>query len=134
MRLHHIGVIAHDLDGGLSLYRRLGFDPVSDPIVDLIQHNKLIFVKNQDSLETVELIAPLDQNSSVAHSKDGYHHLCYEVLNLEDFSLQFKTARIGKLFTGKIKALAFQGRYVSFAYLKNGTLIEFLEGEGNEVQ
>jgi catechol 2,3-dioxygenase-like lactoylglutathione lyase family enzyme len=134
MRLHHIGVIAHDLDGGLVLYRQLGFEPVSGPVIDPIQHNKLVFVKNQDSLEIVELIAPLNQNSSVAHSKDGYHHLCYEVPNLADFSLKFKAAKIGKLFTGKIKAPAFQGRYVSFAYLKNGTLIEFLEGEGNEVQ
>lgn len=125
--MHHIGMIARDLEKWLDLYQKLGYQVISEPLIDPVQQNQLVFIQNPESREVLELIKPLNENSSVAKSKDGYHHLCYEITNYPEFIEGFKSKKIGKIFTDKICAPAFQGKNVVFVYLKNGALIELLE-------
>jgi len=129
VRLHHIGLIEHNLEKSHAIYQKLGFQEISEVIRDPLQHNKLLFLRNPESKEVLELIEPLNGQSPVFNAPDGYHHLCYEIENLAECAVKFKTDQIGKIFTKQIAAPAFQGRRIAFAYLKNGSLIEFLEME-----
>jgi catechol 2,3-dioxygenase-like lactoylglutathione lyase family enzyme len=95
--------------------------------VDEYQNNKLIFMKNVSDNEVIELIEPLNEKSTIYKCKKGYHHICYEVNALEDFLNEFKEKKVGIVFTQKIIAPAFGHKNIVFAYLKNGTIIEFLE-------
>lgn len=127
MKLHHIGIVVKDIDNSIDIYNKLGYKKVSEKIIDNIQNNILIFLHNDISNETLELIQPMNKNSTVFNSKVGYNHFCYEVNNLDDYVESFKKEKIGKIFTHKITAPAFENKNIIFAILKNGTIIEFME-------
>lgn len=130
MRTHHIGIIVNDLDKNIELYLNLGYEKISDTIIDRIQNNRVLFCKSCDGAQTIELIEPIDEHSSIRNFKSGYHHICYEAEPGEDIIQKFKEMRIGKIFTKPIVAPALDGRKVVFACLQNGTFIEFiLQGE-----
>lgn len=124
MKVHHTGIIVKNLEKNMNLYTNLGYHEVSNIIVDNIQKNKLVFLRNQN--QTIELIEPLNQNSSIYHFKEGYHHICYEVENEEVFFKNFKQLKIGKIFTKPMKAPAIGNHEIVFACLTNGTFVEFL--------
>lgn len=63
----------------------------------------------------------------IINNNNGLHHICYEVDNLDEYMEYFKTLNIGKIFTPKMIAPAFDNREIIFAYLKNGTIIEILQ-------
>lgn len=134
MKIHHVGIMTQNLDLSSELYCKLGYIRISEIIIDRIQHNRLIFFQNPDSQEILELIEPINQDSTVNKNLNGYHHICYEIENLDEFEPEFKMYKIGKIFTNRINAPAFNNKKIIFAYLKNGTLIEFFETGGkNEV-
>lgn len=124
MKVHHIGIVVKNLEKNIALYTKLAYAPISDVINDNIQHNKVVFLQNQ--CHTIELIEPLDENSSIYHFKEGYQHICYEVENSDVFLNDFKQLNIGKIFTKPIQAPAINNREVIFACLTNGTFVEFL--------
>lgn len=124
MTIHHLGIIVKDLDKNISIYKKLEYDQISDIIVDHIQQNKVIFLQNKN--QTIELIEPLNEKSSIYHFKEGYHHICYEVDDRETFLSDFKQLKIGKIFTKPMLAPAISNREIVFACLTNGTLVEFL--------
>ena len=127
MKVHHTGIIVKDLEKNMTLYTKLGYDQISNIIVDNIQQNKLVFLQNQN--QTIELIEPLNEKSSIYHFKEGYHHICYEIDSPNTFLHDFKQLKIGKIFTKPIPAPAIDNRKVMFACLKNGMFVEFLIGE-----
>lgn len=130
MRTHHIGIIVNDLDKNIELYLNLGYEKISDTIIDRIQNNRVLFFKSCDGAQTIELIEPIDEHSSIRNFKSGYHHICYEAEPWEDIIQKFKEMRIGKIFSKPIVAPALDSRKVVFACLQNGTFIEFiLQGE-----
>jgi catechol 2,3-dioxygenase-like lactoylglutathione lyase family enzyme len=132
MKIHHIGIITKDIVGSGELYQKLGYITCGEIIADAVQNNKLLFLKNDVSGEVVELIEPMGETSTVFNAPEGYHHFCYEVDDVERGIAAFNALKIGKIFTGKISAPAFSGRTICFAYLKNNTIIEFLESEKSE--
>lgn len=133
MKFNHVGIRVNDLEKSILIYENLGYSLVQDICDDIIQNNRLAFLKNISTGEVIELIQPIDSNSTVINSKQGYHHICYEVKCIDEFIKEFKKKKIGVVFTRKIKAPAFNNRNIIFAYLKNDTIVEFLEtGDVNE--
>ena len=124
MIVHHLGIIVKNLEKNITLYIKLGYDQVSDIVVDNVQQNRVVFLQNQN--HKIELIEPLNENSSIYHFKEGYHHICYEVENKDAFFENFKQLKIGKIFTKPMQAPAIDNREIVFACLTNGTFVEFL--------
>lgn len=124
MTVHHTGIIVKNLEKNMTVYVKLGYDQVSDIVVDNVQQNRVVFLRNQN--QTIELIEPLNENSSIYNFKEGYHHICYEVENKDAFFKDFKQLKIGKIFTKPMRAPAIDNREIFFACLTNGTFVEFL--------
>lgn len=124
MKEHHVGIKVSQLEKNIELYSKLGYQQVSSITVDEIQNNKIVFLQNQS--QRIELIEPINENSSIFNFKDGYHHLCYEAEYDEDIIKTFKEARIGKIFTKPIVAPALENHEVVFACLQNGMFIELV--------
>ena len=124
MKVHHTGIIVKDLEKNVILYIKLGYDQVSDIVVDNVQQNRVVFLQNQN--HKIELIEPLNEKSSIYHFKEGYHHICYEVDDREAFLYDFKQLKIGKIFTKPRLAPAIGNREIVFACLTNGTFVEIL--------
>ena len=124
MKVHHTGIIVKDLEKNVILYIKLGYDQVSDIVVDNVQQNRVVFLQNQK--HKIELIEPLNEKSSIYHFKEGYHHICYEVDDREAFLYDFKQLKIGKIFTKPMLAPAIGNREIVFACLTNGTFVEIL--------
>jgi catechol 2,3-dioxygenase-like lactoylglutathione lyase family enzyme len=126
MRIHHFGIVVENINKSAELYESLCFVRVGEMIIDNIQNNKLLFLKNCDTL--IELIEPLNEHSTVIGSHNiGYRHICFEVDDLDGAIMDFKVRKIGKIITDKIQAPAFENRKVVFAVLKDGNMIEFVE-------
>ena len=106
----------------------MGYTQTSVIVTDYNQNNRIAFLKSCDSSQVLELIEPINEKSSIYHFKEGYHHICYEVNNLDTdtFIQNFKKMKIGKIFTKPIQAVAIQNRTVVFAYLTSGVFVEFL--------
>lgn len=127
MKLHHIGIIVKDLEKSIRIFSIMGYTQLKDAIIDYIQYNRIVFVK-KDGEPLIELIEPLDDRSSVSNFKEGYHHLCYEVMEENKVDELIRDNRIGKVFTKPIVAPALNKK-VRFAFLTNGVFIEFIVGD-----
>lgn len=130
MKLHHIGIIVKELEKSIKIYSLLGYIQLKDTIIDYIQYNRIAFLKKEGE-PLIELIEPLDRRSSVGNFKEGYHHLCYEVIEDNNVVELIHGNRIGKVFTESIVAPALNNK-VRFALLSNGTFIELIIGEQNK--
>jgi catechol 2,3-dioxygenase-like lactoylglutathione lyase family enzyme len=119
-----MGIIVRDLKKNIDIYTNLGYDQVSEIVVDNIQHNRVVFLQTQ--YHSIELIEPLNEKSSIYHFKEGYHHICYEIENATSFLEDFKKLKIGKIFSKPMSAPAINNRNIVFACLTNGTFVEFL--------
>lgn len=124
MKIHHIGMITKNIEKSLSIYEKLGFKKTTEIIQDYIQMNNILFINNESV--TIELIEPINKESSIYNFKDGMHHICYEIGNIDKFINTFKNLEIGKIITKPIKAVAIENRSIVFGCLKNGEFIEFL--------
>lgn len=131
MTIHHIGIVVKSLEKNISLYKNLGCTQSSDIIDDAIQHNRIVFLRNGPYL--LELVEPLNENSSIYHFKEGYHHICYEIDSPNTFLHNFKQLKIGKIFTKPMLAPAIDNREIVFACLTNGAFVEFLFGKDSEI-
>ena len=125
MVLNHLGIITSNLKQGIIIYSKMGYKLKEETVIDSIQNNLIAFLKS-DFFPDIELIEPIDENSSVYNFKRGYHHICYEAEPGEDIIQKFKSMRIGKIFTKPIIAPALDNREVVFACLQNGTFVEFI--------
>ena len=125
MVLNHLGIITSNLKQGIIIYSKMGYKLKEETVNDSIQNNLIAFLKS-DFFPDIELIEPIDENSSVYNFKRGYHHICYEAEPGEDIIQKFKSMRIGKIFTKPIIAPALDNREVVFACLQNGTFVEFI--------
>ena len=57
MKVHHTGIIVKDLEKNVILYIKLGYDQVSDIVVDNVQQNRVVFLQNQN--HKIELTKPM---------------------------------------------------------------------------
>jgi len=129
MKIHHIGIIVNSIEKDVELYKKLGYSANEEIVNDEIQYNNILFLQRGN--EKIELIEPMDSRSSIYYLPKGYAHICYEVEDLDAFLDDFREKRIGVVFTDKLEAPAIDNRKVVFAYLKNKTIVEFVETELN---
>ena len=124
--IHHTGIIINNIEKNIDIYKRLGYTQISEIIIDEIQHVKIVFLESENKIQIIELIESLGDISSINNFKTGYHHICYDVSDIPDFINNFKTLKIGKIFTKPMVAPAINNRQVVFACLNNGTFLEFI--------
>ena len=124
MKVNLIGIIVKRVNREVQLYQRMGYRIICD-IDDENQMNKIVIVRRDDSPD-IELIEPINQNSTIINFKSGYHHICYETEVGEDIVKKFNKMKVGKIFTTPILAPALNNRKVVFACLYNGNFVELI--------
>ncbi len=126
MKFHHIGIVVSDLE---KFESKLVFNKKVKEVFDPVQQAKLALYSNfGDSF--IELIQPLNSeaftwNYMVKNKDFGFHHLCYEVQDLNHLRIiqqEFKLIPI----LDPVPALLFENKLVAFYYSRNKTIIEFL--------
>ena len=127
MEIHHIGFISKNIEKDTFIYEQLGYKTIGDLVTDTVQNNYLRFMKNIHDDNLIELICPINENSSVKNAKEGLHHICYQVDDLNKIIDIIQRNKLGTVFTKTIQAPAFNNRKIIFCYLKNKTIIEYLE-------
>lgn len=120
MILNHLGIIIPHLKQSITIYSKMGYKLNEAPVMDSIQNNLITILKFGSSPD-IELIEPIDENSSIYKFKESYHHIYYEAERGEDIIQKFKEMKIEKIFTKPIIAPALDNREVVFAYLQNET-------------
>ena len=91
-KLDHIGIAVNSLEEALPFYRdRLGMRMIKTEVVEA-QRVRVAFLSLGS--ETIELIEGTDEQSSirkfVAKRGEGIHHLCFQVVNLEESLKELK--------------------------------------------
>lgn len=127
MKIHHIGIITNNIYKSTEIFKELGFIVYQDLIQDLIQNNNIIFLKCSNDI-LLELIEPINENSTVYNAPIGLHHICYDISKYKDMSIMDKIEkmRLGKIITKSVRAPAINNREIVFGYLKNDLLIELI--------
>ncbi len=134
MREHHIGIVVKNVEESQRIFEQMGYKALSEVIMDEYQHNRILFLENEETQQKMELIEALDGQSTVKNFKSGLHHICYEVDERENFREIFKEMGIGKIFTRDLTAPALDDRCMVFACLKNGMFVEFIFGGGKDAE
>lgn len=139
--LDHIGIISKNFDKSFAYFKKLGYQMKSVPVEDVIQNNYILMLHNNSSQPDIELICPMNSKSTVYNCKMGFHHMCYRVLldsenEIESFVKEFMNWHQGRIITDKISAPAFDNKYIQFACVSGGLIMEFLyevkKGEKHE--
>ena len=128
MDLHHYGFATKSLVQSSKAYFSLGYQKVSETIIDPIQNVKLQFLQ-LPGYPLIELVEPLNAQSPVSKiiDKSGciLYHSCYEVNDL--YSKIAELRKDGFLIVVKpVEAVAFK-RLIAFLYNPAVGLIELLQ-------
>lgn len=126
MKFHHIGIIVHDI---IEFESKMIYEDKICEVFDPLQNANLVLYRNFGN-SFIELIQPVDETSFTwnflqKNANFGFHHLCYEVKNLnilEEIKIKYKLISV----LGPLPALLFNGKRVAFFYSRNKTIIEFL--------
>lgn len=129
IKFHHFGLALKEFEVALRFYRNLDYD-VSKPIVDRIQNVELIMCTSK-IFPSVELIKPINKKSPInnylSKNNEIIYHTCYEIEDhkkgLEKLFLKNRAICISK----PKPAILFDGRLVSFYYIKDVGIIEILQ-------
>lgn len=127
-KFHHIGVAVKDIDATASVYEQGGYHR-SSTIFDPIQNVNICWL-TKDSTPTVELLAPVDENSPVNKTLEKVgvspYHCCYIVENLDEAVAALRKQRY-VMVSKPEEAVAFKGSRVCFLFNKSVGLIELVE-------
>lgn len=134
VRLHHIGfVLASIEEKAASIATSLGAKWDGHIILDPLQKVRVSFLHGARSHDVlIELVEPHGPESPVSRflkRGGGFHHLCYEVADL-DQHLAFCRSLNAVLIQPPVPAVAFQGRCIAWVFTKEKILLEFLEQRG----
>ena len=125
MKLHHIGFVVENIEQSVEIFELIGLKKSGEKVEDLNQNNFLQMMEDSNG-NRIELIEPIDENSTVNKYNKGLHHLAFTTNNEEELLKTIKANRLGKIFTKDIPAPLFNNKNVSFGYLKNDLLIEIV--------
>ena len=75
MYIHHKGIIVSNIEKSIAIYNNLGYCQNSEPVIDNVQFNKIVFLSSPNDSRNTELIEYIDERSSICHFKCRYHHI-----------------------------------------------------------
>lgn len=134
-KFHHIGVAVKDLDATAAVYEQGGYKR-SAAIFDSIQNVNICWL-SKDGMPTVELLAPVDEQSPVNKTLEKVgvspYHTCYVVENIEEACAALRKQKY-IMVSRPAEAVAFCGSRVCFLFNKNVGLIELVEAPANIIE
>lgn len=130
-RLHHVAVLARDLDAAVRLYRDVLGLPLEQIASVPSQEVRIAFLTAGAS--KIEIVTPTNETSGVAKflasRGEGFHHVCLEVADVDA-----ELARLAAAGVQLINAAAVPGVEGPVAFLHpkscNGVLVELIEAPG----
>lgn len=138
-RLHHVGIVVSQLERVVQQYAgAFEIQNTTLPFEDTAQRVRVAFIRvGEDTW--LEFIEPTTSDSPVtqflAKTRGGYHHVAYEVADIDAAIREFEAAR-GLVVCRPV--VGFEGRRVAFLFpsLQPDLLTEFVEhrpaGSGKE--
>ena len=131
LQLHHFGFVVADIAAGMAGFTR-SLAAHWDGLIyeDPLQKVKVAFMTTRPGDAQIELVQPNAEDSPVTRflreKGGGFHHVCYEVADLEEQMAVMKSR--GALIASRPKpAVAFQGRRIAWLLTAEKLLIELLE-------
>lgn len=129
-RLHHVGIVVPSLEAVMAPYAgAFDFQETTLPFDDKAQRVRVAFVRVGDDT-WLEFIEPVGADSPVTQflskTRGGYHHVAFEVADIEKAVREFEAARAVVVCR---PVVGFEGRRVAFLFpdLRPNLLTEFVE-------
>jgi len=127
-KFHHIGLAVKDIDKTATVYEAGGYKK-SETFYDAIQNVNICWL-TKDGMPTVELLAPVDEQSPVCKilEKNGVtpYHTCYVVEDIEQAVADLRERRY-VLVSKPAEAVAIGNSRVAFLHNRHTGLIEIVE-------
>jgi methylmalonyl-CoA/ethylmalonyl-CoA epimerase len=131
LKLHHFGFVVADIAAGMAGFTRSLAAHWDGRIYDdPLQKVKVAFLTTRPGDAQIELVQPNAEDSPVTRflreKGGGFHHVCYEVADLEEEMAEMKSR--GALIARRPKpAVAFEGRRIAWMLTAEKMLVELLE-------
>lgn len=124
---HHIGYATASIEREMATFALLGYRPEGEGFSDPVQGVSGCFVVGPGP--RIELLQSLPGAKTLQPWLDSgvrMYHLAYLVDNIEQATAWARAQR-ARITVEPVPAIAFDGRRIAFAMLRNGLLIEFVE-------
>ena len=130
LRFHHVGFVVANIEQAMpGFVRSLGARWDERIFHDPLQKVKVAFLTTRAEDPQIELVEPAGEDSPVARflqQGGGLHHVCYEVADLEQQLVEFRSR--GAMIAKRPKpAVAFGGRRIAWVITAEKLLVELLE-------
>lgn len=124
---HHIGCATNSLDKEEKVFYSLGYKKIGNDFIDPIQGVKGCFL--QGNGPQIELLENLKNSETLTPWLDAgikFYHFAYLVDDMQNALAWVKSCR-ARIVVSPVPAVAFDNNLISFAMLRNGILVEFIE-------
>ncbi len=129
-RLHHVGIVVHSLEQAMTGYvGEFELQESTLPFADQAQRVRVAFVRVSGDV-WLEFIEPVGADSPVtqflAKTRGGYHHVAFEVADIDAAVRKFEAERAVVVCR---PVIGFEGRRVAFLFpnLQPSLLTELIE-------
>jgi len=118
LTIHHIGIVVSNISQSLNEFEKfISFDSITTPELITSQKVRVCFLDIGNF--RMELIEPANSGSPIsnfAQKGGGFHHICFEVENL-DSEINLFIKKGAKLIVKP--TIGFEGRKIAFLFLNN---------------
>jgi hypothetical protein len=126
---HHFGLAVRKFTPALIFYENMGYE-CSKPIIDPLQSVEIVMCMS-NYMPWIEIIKPLGNDSPInnylKHYNENIYHICYKVDKLKEILSYLKKFNRVVCVKNREPAKLFNNKLVSFYYIKDVGLFEFLE-------
>lgn len=125
---HHIGYAVKNIDATAQFYLMSGWTK-SDTLLDPVQNTYITFLY-REGFPTIELVAPVDDNSPICNTLKkmgvGTYHVCYAIPDIEKAVKELRLKRFIPLFE-PVQAIAINNHRICYMMHPQVGLIELVE-------
>ena len=134
MKFHHVGHITSSLSRSEKIFKRLGFEPKREPIVDPGLEVSLLFLTNNGvRLELVEPFVGKENLWKTLRARPGLYHIAFEVIGTAEYLRSWSNDQGFFATIEEQNAVAFPGSTVSFFWLRVVRLLRSFEKPANQL-